>query len=80
MKQLIDERDELIRQAELFRDYQLHCATLLYEAEKAGAQEEYNVSRRNNLSKPNMKTKGLVDLGFSASEFAHVSLTGNDRG
>lgn len=43
MKQLVDERDELIRKAELFRDYQLECATLLYETEKASAEEEYNV-------------------------------------
>ena len=46
MKQLLDERDALIRQAELFRDYQLHCATVLYESEKAGAQDEYNVGSR----------------------------------
>lgn len=45
MKQLVEERDELISQAELFRDYQLQCATVLYETEKANAQEEYNVRR-----------------------------------
>jgi len=49
MKQLIEERDELIRQAELFRDYQLRCATVLYESEKASAQEEYNVGASSSL-------------------------------
>ncbi|KAI9018404.1 Sds3-like protein [Hyaloraphidium curvatum] len=56
MKQLIEERDELIRQAELFRDYQLHCATVLYEAEKASAQEDYHNEKQG------LKEKMLLDL------------------
>lgn len=40
---LLQERDELILQAELIRDYQMECARVLYEMETAAALEEYAV-------------------------------------